>query len=716
MTQSKKIARKLAQRSPSKDRSDNSHMKRARSEEQLNEDCGEHSPKSLREGETVLSRLRRRALPAHPDMRQDLEEVAIRRRWSENGGSLEERVDRIASQVNLSAERDRPLKRRFLFAVAVFFVIYTFLVRSSLRAQYQQWVEKPHLVIGLTGIDGSYVIPLLFTFWYVVLCFLFSRLMANSQPVETLIFEVMVMYNVLQACMSFYIGMTVLQEVQTLGLAFVGNAWPSHREEDRDLAILAVLHYHLRILELLDTFFLILRKKIGSSSSLHLHVLLRLQNVWGWHVACRYGCGGDIYFPLVTNAVCSTILHMHYTFTLLEPRARQLTGFFQRLPSQHHLKRRSAVMAIQSWSFRLCLCYGLLSLFAGSGYPRLVLVVNILQCAFGVLLYSNFHYDPSSKAKEAEGPDADEHPAKLTFSFDSSGWCYFYHWGVGMWLQEHLADEIARGEIAWSGSSGGAIVACGMAQGLDVPAVLDSVMHRTWDRAAKKPWLIPEEVQYTLETFVPENGHELASNKLRVLLTRLSWKPPFVMGQVVSEFHSRSYLFDVLQASSHIPIIFGLGFLLDGVRYFDGMFWIGSIVPWRSFNSRQRVCRVSAFSSFGSDIGPRWFAIPPIWWAVFPPNREVLEGMTWAGYRDIASAFGSADGRSSGCGPCSRRQQSLFDDTKMPRRQISSERVDELIALYERKARKDWTIVFACVLLSTVCCWLAWVISISFSR
>jgi len=655
--------------------------------------------------ESPLTRWRRRSLPAHPDMRGELTEVATKRGWDKPLGGIHDRLDRL-SQVLLSGERSRPLKRRFLLLAVVLAAFYAWVLRATLRDQYQSWVKHPGSAIGLTGIDGSIVVPVLVTFWYVLICQVLVRVMAALPPAETVIFELAVIYNVLQAGMNAYVAVMMLHEARTLNLKLVGNAAPTHAPQDHRLGMIAILHYHLRILELCDTFFLILRKKLYRDS-LHLHGILRMQNVWGWHIACRLGCGGDIYFPVVTNALCSTFLHVHYALALVEPHADPLPWLLRRcalFTGSLTSLRRSIVQVVQVCCFQLSLMYGLLSFCAGS-YPRLVLVVNVVQCCFGILLYSDFHYRSDKKPVQPEEDNG--HEAKLAFSFDSSGWCYFYHFGVAMWIQEHFAEEIANGDLAFSGSSGGAIVGAALATGIDIPTVLDSVINRTWHNARKKPTKIPEEVQYTLEQFCPMDGHKLATNRLRVLMTRVMWRPPFFMGEVATEFRSREHLFDLLQASSSIPGLFGWGKHVDGTRYLDGMFWPSLLVPWRSFKS-QSVCRVSCFSTFNSDIGPHWSAIPPIWWPIYPPSQEALEGFFWAGYRDIAAAFGSPDGRTSGCSMCARRQLGATLGNPPRLCASSSQTIDELILVYERTARRDWALFLGFFIILTVVSYLAW--------
>lgn len=678
------------------------------------------------EKDTPLMRWRSRVVPPDPKIRQGLSEVAQKRGWLLHRSStlqgVHDRLDRF-TQVLLSGERNSPLKKRFLLVAAIIGSIYSWSLTRTLRAQVQTWLAEPG-PIGLTGIDGSIVVPLSLTFWYVVLCQILLRMMASTPPAEAFIFEVAVVYNVLQAGMSAYVAFMMFREFRGLNLNFVGNA-VSHDPQEHRLGIIAILNYHLRKLELCDTLFLIMRKKLYRDS-LHLHWSLRMLNIWSWHIACREGCGGDIYFPVVMNALCAMVLHVHYFLTLVEPHAvplrwlpiRSFNPFNRSLASL----RRTFVQVVQVGCFQLCLVYGFLSLYAGS-YPRIVLVVNIAQCCIGILLYTDFHFRPKSDPEPVEPSFAEDEPlmerqissdgddghnAKMAFSFDSSGWCYFYHFGVAMWVQEHFAEEINKGEMVFSGSSGGAIVGCALATNINIPEVLNSVIHRTYYNARRNPTKLPEEVQYTLEAFVPVDGHIRANNFLRVLLTRVQSKPPFFMGEVATQFRSRQHLFDVLAASSTIPVIFGMGKIIDGVRYIDGMFWTSSLVPWRSFKS-QSVCRVSCFSAFGCDIGPRIWAVPPIWWTVFPPSQEALEGLFWAGYRDIAAAFGAPDGRPGGCNFCSRRQELPAELDKRPRLNSSSSRtIDELITVYERTARRDWIVFLGVCFVLNMFVWTLW--------
>jgi len=74
--------------------------------------------------------------------------------------------------------------------------------------------------------------------------------------------------------------------------------------------------------------------------------------------------------------------------------------------------------------------------------------------------------------EEPMAPSEPTTPTKrgVTFSFDSSGWLYTYHLGVAHCLQQQLLGRGSdrRADFAFSGSSGGALVAAALATDIDV--------------------------------------------------------------------------------------------------------------------------------------------------------------------------------------------------------------------------------------------------------
>ena len=579
----------------------------------------------------------------------------------------------LLSQAEVARERDQVLKKRWLllwgFCVWLFFRACF----SAIVAQQLLWSKLN--IIALSGPESSIIVPILISVWFLVFVFLGTRRM-KQRPSSKRWFECMLLFNLTVGFSHFIVAVGIAFECYSLGFRFVGNGAPvvggaAHLEGHRRIGALVILHYYTSILELVDTFFLIARKKIGKS--LTLHVAFRVHHVWNWYIAARFSCGGDCYFPLCVSAAASGLLHFSYAQNLL------------RFHDVRELDLFKFVNKVKLFTFWPCLFFGMSSFIAGS-VPRWISLVQVAEMSFGIVLFSNFYEAPKEPSISPK-PDA----TLRTFSFDSSGWCFVYHWGAAMWLQDHYRAQIERGEFAFSGSSGGGLVACCLSLGMDLNAVVDDVTVEVHQRCRHKPWRIPGEVTMVLERRVPPDAHVRASDgRLRILMTRLQVEPPFVKGEVANEFHDRSTLIHCLSASSQIPVIFGLPYFIPAKRsyYIDGLLWVTSFVPWRSVGNSP-VCRVSAFNNFGSNVGPKLTAFPLPWWPLFAPSHRLLRGMLMSGYCDMAAHFETLP----------RDSSSPVPD---PQPRFDMREAQALAREYEEVCSASWIVIFIVCTSGTV--------------
>jgi len=265
-----------------------------------------------------------------------------------------------------------------------------------------------------------------------------------------------------------------------------------------------------------------------------------------------------------------------------------------------------------------------------------------------LLLFTNFHYEKyENTAIDRMSPRTRNISGlpRLMVSFDSSGWFYMYHFGVAQYMSDHVLRHGSHSleEVGFSGSSGGSLVAATICSGVDVNKMSAYVVSCR-DACKYNPWMMLPSADKAIETYLPPEAHITLSNRVRILLTRVSFMPPFIMAEIPSKFKSREHLKMALRASCHVPGIGGvLPYWFDGAGYFDGMFWSNALaVPWRYFHPEDELIKVSAFGTAGSQIYPGSSSnntpMPP-WWAIFPPAEEVLEGMMEQGYRDAANYF-----------------------------------------------------------------------------
>ena len=250
--------------------------------------------------------------------------------------------------------------------------------------------------------------------------------------------------------------------------------------------------------------------------------------------------------------------------------------------------------------------------------------------------------------------------SRLTFSFDSSGWLYVYHLGVAHYLQRHVLPHLEAERVAFSGSSGGALVAAALAGGIDIEQLAHHVIG-CHGRCRFNPFRMLPAAEEAIAKYMPPDGHLMANGRLRVLLTRvrLAWMRPLFGPEAVSEFASVAHLRQVLRASCHIPVLGGvLPYQVDHIGtsrargasrgydagYYDGVFWPSVLYMWRAFDASDTLFKVSGLGWPTAHIRP---PLPlPLHWVCLPPPPTTLWRLFAAGYDDAARRLhGEGGGR-----------------------------------------------------------------------
>lgn len=468
------------------------------------------------------------------------------------------------------------------------------------------------------------------------------RMEKRPVPVGKFVFEFMAVYNCVHCLLNLYCLISLLSILSRNEVKPWGNELDA-LPHGHELGFLIWLQYHCRQLELLDTAFMVLRKKFQRISVYHIY--LRVLNLWGWFFACRFACGGDTYFPTLITSGCQTIVYLYYSLSLLGIRD---------LP----LFRKAYVTEIQIAQFVVCAIHSIFTAFHGH-FPRSLAALHLFVIANGLVLYLDFHEDP--KWEGSGGHTGSTPEPRVIFSFDSCGWLMVYHFGVAAWISEHVltgVDTTNAGTsaypmgVAFSGSSGGALIASVTSAGINVRAVFEFILTK-YPECRRNPTRMFPAVEEALRQFIYDGACDVVCNRLRVLLTRVRLRPPFVTGEVVQNFPDQETSINLLCASCHVPVAAGILPRRVGDRYYyDGMAWPSSVlVPWRG-TSDDRVVRVSACGAPLSDI-----RIPscPVWWGLLPPPPRVLRGIFWCGYRDAAIWFRTQPEQSVGCCSCRMR-------------------------------------------------------------
>mmetsp|Transcript_67228 Transcript_67228/g.161094 ORF Transcript_67228/g.161094 Transcript_67228/m.161094 type:complete len:1092 (-) Transcript_67228:129-3404(-) len=493
-----------------------------------------------------------------------------------------------------------------------------------------------------------------------------TRFMERRPPVQKRIFEYLVIYNFTQVILNASLGFNLWREAWQRFQYPWGNGLEDVSEQSHRLGMLLWFQYHCRQLELIDTFFIILRKKFHHMS--FLHIFLRLAHMWGWFFACRFACGGDSYFPAAINCTCQVIVYLYYTLSLIHDK-----------PGRNLLLRRAFVTEVQMSQFIICMVHAGFVLYKGN-LPRFVALLSLLTMVSSLFLYVDFGGDSPNFGSKASfagnmGANPQEQNDRLNFRFDSSGWLYVYHFGVAIWIQEHLLPEDPSPELAvsdrypkalaFSGSSGGGLVALGLASGTRLRDLFEQVLS-VHGKCRKNPYQMFTAVEESMKAFLPKNAALSVSGRVRLLLTRVSAKPPFITGEVVDQFATWSDVFHRARATCHVPGMHLFPYRVQDRYYFDGLVWSSLMVPWSDYGNH--VVKVSAISAPLTDIrAPK----SPLWWIIMPPGVPALRGLFWLGYRDAHRWFTAPAEDTSACG--------LGCGQSRGRRGSKSEAVDPLI-------------------------------------
>ena len=156
--------------------------------------------------------------------------------------------------------------------------------------------------------------PISATVLYIAGVFLGMHLMKSRREfqIKPYIFT----YNLYQCILNLWCVLAMVHEVYT-------NPWfkapwgnpPQRGVLGFRVAFLVWVHYINKYVELLDTLWMILRKKNNQVSFLHCyhHVLL----IWAWFLVCKVESGGDSYFGATVNSFIHVIMYGYYTLALL---------------------------------------------------------------------------------------------------------------------------------------------------------------------------------------------------------------------------------------------------------------------------------------------------------------------------------------------------------------------------------------------------------------
>lgn len=225
------------------------------------------------------------------------------------------------------------------------------------------------------------------------------------------------------------------------------------------------------------------------------------------------------------------------------------------------------------------------------------------------------------------------------FSFSAAGLLFPYHIGAAQYL---LEKGYITERTPLAGSSAGAIICAVIASGNTMQEALQVTKILAENcRSNGTAFRLESVLKDVLEKFLPDDLHIRCNGRIRVAITRLSWRP---RGLLVDQFDSKEDVINAVITSSFIP-----GYLAPRpATFFRNRLCIdGGLTLFMPPTSASETVRICAFPA--SRLGLQGIGISPdcnpenrptprqlFNWALEPAEDEVLGKLYELGYQDAA--------------------------------------------------------------------------------
>jgi len=160
-------------------------------------------------------------------------------------------------------------------------------------------------------VNAEWWCPIVATVGYLCFCYFGKKfMMSRSSGVDEVVMkQAMRVYNLYQTLFNILCIVLCLRAHRDQKMLFWGNV-TDFGVGGFGMSQFIWLHYNNKYVELLDTFFMVCRRKFEQLSFLHIyhHTLL----IWSWFVVMKIEPGGDAYFGSIMNTGVHVIMYSYY--------------------------------------------------------------------------------------------------------------------------------------------------------------------------------------------------------------------------------------------------------------------------------------------------------------------------------------------------------------------------------------------------------------------
>lgn len=241
--------------------------------------------------------------------------------------------------------------------------------------------ERDTRVRGWLLLD-SYTPTFFLTITYLLLIYMGTIYMRN-RPAYSLK-NVLQLYNFFLTLLSFYMLVELLSAVWSAGYRL--QCQGLHEAGDADIRVAKVLwwYYFSKLIEFLDTIFIVLRKKNSQISFLHVYHHASMFNIW-WCVLNWIPCGQSFFGPML-NSFIHILMYSYYGLSTI--------------PSMHkYLWWKRYLTQAQLVQFVLTITHTVSAWVVPCGFPLGCLKFQTFYMVTLVILFVNFYMQTYRKKR-----------------------------------------------------------------------------------------------------------------------------------------------------------------------------------------------------------------------------------------------------------------------------------------------------------------------------
>ncbi|XP_056306481.1 elongation of very long chain fatty acids protein 2 [Danio aesculapii] len=245
--------------------------------------------------------------------------------------------------------------------------------------------ERDTRVRGWLLLD-SYTPTFLLTITYLLAIYLGTKYMRN-RPAYSLK-NVLLLYNFSVTVLSFYMLVELISAVWSAGYRLQCQALDEVGEADIRVAKVLWWYYFSKLIEFLDTIFIVLRKKNSQISFLHVYHHASMFNIW-WCVLNWIPCGQSFFGPTL-NSFIHVLMYSYYGLATI--------------PSMHkYLWWKRYLTQAQLVQFVLTITHTVSAWVVPCGFPLGCLKFQTFYMCTLVILFVNFYIQTYKKRKTEGG-------------------------------------------------------------------------------------------------------------------------------------------------------------------------------------------------------------------------------------------------------------------------------------------------------------------------